>query len=290
MVVGVYRFSVGNMQCVAIDDNRGKAGGAEPGDPDGWSFVNASADEVARVFADHSAGENAWRDEVACTCLYIDTGSQRVIVDTGSGEHTLPGSGLLLTRLNEVGVDPAMIDMVLLTHGHWDHIGANAGADGRPLFPNARYLMTEAEFRHWTEQPSPFGGEIDEQGRAYADANLTRLRDRFVFIEPEGEVLPGIRTMPAPGHTPGQVALLLEDSGQRLLCTADTFHHPCELVQPEWYFDFDHDPETTVATRKQILGWAADEDILVHVYHCPFPGLGKIERAGDHWEWIQMQV
>jgi len=283
---GTYQFNVGSFRCTAINDERG-------GDPpdgtgaDSWTFVNASPEEVRAVFDAHQQGPNAWRNQGACTCLIVDTGRHKVLIDTGSGEQRLPELGQLLPRMREAGIAPEDIDVVLITHGHWDHIGANADANGAPTFPNARYAITHDEFRHWTETPSPFGGEIDEQGREYAEANLTALRNRFQWIEPAGEVVPGITTMPAPGHTPGQVAVLLQDGADRLFCTADTFHHPSELVKPDWYFDFDHDPATTVATRRHILDWAAREEVLVHVYHCPFPGLGRIVSEGDHWEWVR---
>jgi glyoxylase-like metal-dependent hydrolase (beta-lactamase superfamily II) len=284
---GIHRFTIGSYQCVAINDSL-KDHDDTPGDRSaGWEFVNASPDEVKRVFDAHASGDNAWSNDSACSCLFIDTGTNRVLIDTGSGERALPDGGLLLQRLGEAGIDPASIDTVILTHGHWDHIGANADADGNPLFPNARYLMTEDEFRHWTEQPPPFGGQIDELGRSYADAYLLRMRDRFTFVASNAEIVPGFTAMPAPGHTPGQIALVIQDGNARLFCTADTFHHPCELVEPEWYFDFDHDPATTVETRRRNLQWAADEQVLVHVYHFPFPGLGRIESAGKHWEWVR---
>lgn len=284
---GTHHFTVGSFRCIAINDERDAGGQAEDDGSDGWGFVNAAPEEVQAVFAAHRHGPNAWQRGVACTCLFIDTGRHRVLIDTGSGEQALPTGGLLLSRLAEEGIDRESIDTVILTHGHWDHIGANADDAGRPTFPHARYLMTEDEFRHWTEDPSPFGGDIGDQGRRYATANLKAIRDRFAFVPSAGELLPGITAMPAPGHTPGQIALVIEDAGERLLCTADTFHHPCELVRPEWYFDFDHDPATTVATRRRILAWASDNNVLVHVYHCPFPGLGRIVRADDHWEWVR---
>lgn len=286
MPEGIYRFSLGSFQCIAIDDER--SGGS--GSTDDWGdmgFVNATAERVAELVAAHREGPNAWDNGTYCSCLYIDTGRNRVLVDTGSGADAQPGSGALLERLADAGIAPADIDTVILTHGHWDHIGANANAAGQPTFPNARYCMTQAEFRHWTEDPSPFGGDVGDLGRRYAAAHLATLRDRFEFIAPEGEIVPGISAVPAPGHTPGQIALLVQDGDEKLLCLADAFHHPIELVEPGWYFDFDHDPVTTVATRRRLLAWAAQEAMLVHAYHCTFPGLGRVVAVDDHWEWIR---
>ena len=275
MTSGVHRFSVGAFQCVVVSDGESVNDGAV-----NWNFVNAAPDAVAAVFAAHD-----WPNSAGMNCLVIDTGARRLLVDTGDGPSDAADSGQLLANLAEAGITPASIDVVVLTHGHFDHIGWNSDGQGNPTFPNATYVMQRDEWRHWTEQPSPFGAWEDEKGRRYADLHLLPLHERFRFIESDAVIVPGVTALSAAGHTPGQIALLVESDGERLLCTADTFHHPVELVEPEWYFDFDHDPAVTVTTRRRILDLAASRALRTHVYHCPFPGLGQIVRAGEHWEW-----
>lgn len=282
MTSGVHRFSVGAFQCVVVSDGESVGNGDGSGD---WGFVNAPPGAIERLFAAHAAGPHAWSSHVGMNCLVIDTGAQRLLVDTGDGPSDDPDSGQLLTNLARAGIAPQSIDLVVLTHGHFDHIGWNTDGAGQPTFPNATYVMQRDEWRHWTEQPSPFGAWEDAKGRDYSDRHLLPLRERFRFIDSDEVIVPGVTALSAAGHTPGQVALLLESKGERLLCTADTFHHPVELVEPDWYFDFDHDPAVTVVTRRRMLDLAATQQLPTFVYHCPFPGLGRIERAGEHWEW-----
>jgi glyoxylase-like metal-dependent hydrolase (beta-lactamase superfamily II) len=274
MASGVQRFSVGAFQCVVVSDCEWATDG-----PDEWRFVNVAPAAVAAVFATHD-----WPNRAGMNCLVIDTGAQRLLVDTGDGPDN-PDGGQLLTNLARAGVAPQSIDLVVLTHGHYDHIGWNTDGAGQPTFPNATYVMQRDEWRHWTEQPSPFGAWDDAKGRDYSDRHLLPLRERFRFIDLDDVIVPGVTALSAVGHTPGQIALLVESNGERLLCTADTFHHPVELVEPDWYFDFDHDPAVTVVTRRRICDLAATQQLPTFVYHCPFPGLGRIERAGEHWEW-----
>ena len=165
-------------------------------------------------------------------------------------------------------------DTVIITHGHGDHINACSDGNGHPSFPNAQYVISRLDWDYWTTDP-----------REAALTHLIPIADRFDRIATDAEIVPGIRAVPAPGHTPGQIALLIESEDQRLLHVADAWHHPVELPRPEWYFSFDWDPEQTVATRRKLLNFAARENLLVLPYHATFPGLGHVIAKGDTWQW-----
>ena len=103
------------------------------------------------------------------------------------------------------------------------------------------------------------------------------------------ELLPGVHTIAAGGHTPGHTALLLESGGERLLCVGDTFYDPLQLTHPDWATPWDLDRPSSVASRRNILEWAADERLLIHAYHLPFPGLGTVGRRGASFTWHPVQ-
>ena len=104
-------------------------------------------------------------------------------------------------------------------------------------------------------------------------------------VRVDEEVLPHVRAVDAAGHTPGHTAFVLESRGERLLCAGDTFYDSLQLSHPGWRTPWDHDAERSVLSRRRLLGWAADENLLVHAYHMPFPGLGRVERHGSAFRW-----
>jgi glyoxylase-like metal-dependent hydrolase (beta-lactamase superfamily II) len=105
------------------------------------------------------------------------------------------------------------------------------------------------------------------------------------------EVLPGIVGIAAPGHSPGHHALLVTAGGQSYLNIADTAVHPLiSLYNPSWHFVFDADGAQAAETRRAILQWAVDEDLLLFGYHFPFPGIGVIDTAGDGYHFFPVGV
>ncbi len=267
----IYRFKVGSFNCAVFRD------GTELSSDDETplSFVNATDDEVMathRAYAD-ATGDPA--EELSMNVLMIDTGEHRVLVDTGCGpESKRSGTGYLLSLLESAGISTGDIDTVIVTHNHWDHVDANTDGHGHPTFPNARYVISQVEWDTIQQDPS----DTDKE-------QILSIADRFDKIPVDAEIVPGIRAIPIKGHTLGQIGLLIESDGERLLHTADTFHHVVELYHPEWFFDFDADPEATVSTRRRIFDMAVAEHLPVITYHLTFPGLGYIEADGDHYTW-----
>src|SRR5262249_54868538 len=88
-------------------------------------------------------------------CLFIEMGSKHVLIDTGFGvEGFGAAKGRLLQNLRAEGIEPEHVDTVILSNGHLDYIGGNADSEGRPVFPNARYVMYKAEWDYWMTNPS----------------------------------------------------------------------------------------------------------------------------------------
>ena len=99
-------------------------------------------------------------------------------------------------------------------------------------------------------------------------------------------MLPGVTAVPAPGHTPGHLAIVIESEGEKLLNMGDAAVHPLHLEQPEWENGFDLDPQPAASTRRGLLNRAVAEDMRLMAFHFPFPSVGRVAaRQEGGWEW-----
>jgi glyoxylase-like metal-dependent hydrolase (beta-lactamase superfamily II) len=252
-------------------------------------FLTNLAPEVYRPWL-AARGADQEMAEVPYTCFYVDTGSHRVLIDTGSGVRPdQPGSGQLLPRLREEGIDPQQIDLVILTHAHIDHVGGCLDASGRPVFARARHVVGDREWAYWTSNPSLEELPIDAGFRqVMAHAAVTALRglepllDR---IQPDEQLVPGITVVNAFGHSPGQLAVVIESGGERLIFAADAIVLPLHVEYPDTIGATDHRPQEMIATRRRLLAEAAQDGALVATSHFRFPGLGRVRPSGAGWTW-----
>jgi glyoxylase-like metal-dependent hydrolase (beta-lactamase superfamily II) len=217
--------------------------------------------------------------------LVVESGGQRIVVDTCVGERKIPGYGELsqggrpfLRDLESAGFPPASIDVVLCTHMHFDHVGWNTvRVDGRwvPAFPNARYLFARAEWEHWNKDPnSGFTPTLDDAVRPILDAGQADL------VPPDHRITPELRLEPSPGHTPGHVCLAIESSGEHALVTGDMTHHPVQWAEADWKMVADVDPPQAIATRRRLRSAAASSAALVIGTHYAPPCAGRVVASG----------
>ena len=282
-----HHFNVGAFECIAVSDGTHTYAPPTFPPPAAFLFSNAPKDRLEQTLRQHNLQPEHWTEWISpFICLLVNTGKQRVLVDTGADGLT-PNTGRLLRNLGAEGIWPEDVDVVILTHGHPDHIGGNTLDEGQPAFPNARYVMWKNEWDFWTtgEAEAKLDDHVREILLGVARKNLPPIQDRLDLIEREREILPGIRAIPAPGHTPGHMALAVSSGAEQLLYISDTVLHPIQLEHPEWCAAVDFVPDQVVASRRRILNRAAVEKALVLAFHFPFPGLGHIFKKGDGWQW-----
>ncbi|MEA2739350.1 MAG: hypothetical protein QOH05_2657 [Acetobacteraceae bacterium] len=223
------------------------------------------------------------RVRVEQNCLLLETGGKRALFDNGLGTKKLygPDSGKLLGSLREAGIDPASIDAMVLTHAHSDHCWGTMGDDGVPNFPNATLYMAREELDFWTSDPV---SERLERSLAGVRKHILPLRDRIRFVRDGEEFLPGVQAWLTPGHTPGHLSYLF--TGGWCLTGDVAFHDPLSYRFPEAESAFDTDRAAGVATRLRALDRLAHERLSIVGYHQPWPGLGRVERAGTSFRYV----
>lgn len=115
--------------------------------------------------------------------------------------------------------------------------------------------------------------------------NLPPLKTNLELLDGEREIAPGVQAIPAPGPTPGHLALLISSADEQLLHMSDAVLNPLHMENPSWRNVFDLNPADAVSTRQRLLDRAAADRVNVLAYHFPFPGMGRIEIKGHAWKW-----
>ncbi|WP_327587556.1 MBL fold metallo-hydrolase [Nonomuraea sp. NBC_00507] len=218
---------------------------------------------------------------------------RNILIDTGVGNHKERPYSRVWSRLNtgfldnlaRAGVRPEDVDIVVNTHLHVDHVGWNTYLDGRtwvPTFPNATYLISRADFDFWNpaNEHKPLLGRgnqnvFEDSVAPVHEAGLTTLWEDSYTIDSN------LRLDLAPGHTPGSSVVTLESGTDRAVFVGDMLHSPVQFVEPDANSCFCEDPAEARATRRKVLGWAADQGALVVPAHLGGQGAAEVIREGS---------
>jgi len=208
-------------------------------------------------------------------CVFIDSGSERVLIETGIGEkwsvkqsdiYGINRQRSLAASLRDLAaVSPEEITIVVNTHLHFDHAGGNTTYERAeravPAFPNARYFVSKSEWEH-AESPN-------ERDRAsYLSDNWRPLKEngQLELQQGEYEVIPGLRMETHAGHNRSMQCWRLEQGGRVMFGFADLV--PTRAHVPfAWIMGYDLFPVETLQAKKKLLPQAMREDWICHFYH-----------------------
>ena len=234
------------------------------------------------------------RIRMSMNCVFIDTGNERVLIETGIGDKwsekhvSMYGIDRKRSLAESVqaftGTAPEDVTIVVNTHLHFDHCGGNTvraqSGEARAQFPQARYFISQAEYEH-AESPS------DRDRASYFPENWRPLRaSGQLELKPESyEVVPGLTMETYPGHNRSMQCWRLHTNGKTLFGFADLV--PMRAHVPfAWVMGYDLYPVETVEAKKRLLPQAARENWTCLFYHDPEQPLGRIVEADGRFRAV----
>jgi len=273
-------------------------------------FPQTPSDAWRNVAAEYTPtfwSDAGWR--IALQTWVVEVDGLTVLVDTGAGNDrdrpAMPPLDHLNTdflgSLRAAGVEPDAVDVVVNTHIHSDHVGWNTMRRGDgwvPTFPNARYVMPEADYRYFhPDNAEQWAAPRDEAeaGRQsgwrimFADS-IFPVEDQIELWSDDLALCDSLRVRPAPGHTPGSSVLWL-DAGKPAVFVGDLTHCPIQLHRPADPCAFDEDFEAAAVTRKRVLTEASRRRAAVIPAHYPGHGGATVVARGDAFmvdDWLEL--
>ncbi|GAB4555407.1 MAG: MBL fold metallo-hydrolase [Anaerolineae bacterium] len=273
--LGFYSFALGAMQLTVIRD------AAREQNP---AILGANAPEGG---VDEILKANNVPSPINATfnVLLARNGDKTILFDTGNGAGN---GGALLATLGVLGIAPDSITDVVFSHFHPDHVGG-ALTDGKPTFANAMYHFPQPEFDFVDgtvieNVPEAQRGLFNNSKAIFAAAGDA---GKFNTYAQDTEILPGIMSIAASGHTPGHTAFMLQSDNARMMHIVDAaINSIVSLARPDWFAAFDANGEQASETRKKLFSEAASGGIRVFGYHFPFPGTGYVAAEGEGFRFI----
>ena len=285
---GVHRYKVGAAECIALYD------GVWEKAHDPAFFKNASIEDTKKALK--AAGLRTDFVPIPIMALIVKVNGKTILCDAGGGgqvqafnPNSVFVSGKLKGNLKAAGINPAKIETILVSHFHPDHIFGllDGKKTNRPVFPNAEIIVPAAEYKWWTD-PSLIGRLPD--ARKALGRRIQEVIPNWKNVLPvdgEDEVVPGIRFVNAPGHTPGHTAFHLSSGNEQLLISNDAVYVPALVAaHPGWHGAYDQNAPLAEQTRRKLLDRVIADKMMICGAHFPWPGVGRIAKDGAGYAFI----
>jgi glyoxylase-like metal-dependent hydrolase (beta-lactamase superfamily II) len=279
--LGHVRYKVGEAEITALYD-----GIWEKAHDPGY-FSNASVDETKQALA--AGGLSTEFVSIPITVFVVKLKGKTILCDAGGGDQvqafnpqSVFVSGKMVRHLKAAGIDRKQVETILVSHFHPDHIFGLLGKDtNAPVFPSAEIIVSGAEYKFWTD-PAIIG-RLPEARRSLARRiqSVVSMWKNVLPVDGEDEVVPGIRFVSAPGHTPGHTAFHLSSGNEQLMFSNDTVYVPALCAaHPGWHGVFDQDAVLAETSRRKLIERVIADRMLICGTHFPWPGLGTIAKDG----------
>jgi glyoxylase-like metal-dependent hydrolase (beta-lactamase superfamily II) len=248
-----------------------------------------------RLVTDEIDGEH--RLIQALNCLLVETPAGRVLIETGIGERVTDKvremrryeGTPIVAAMEAARFDPGTVDLVVMSHLHFDHAGGLLRADGSKAFPRARIVAQRAEWDIAFDGNSRLVASYDQ-----AELRLVREWGDEGAVDGEMELLPGVSVVRTGGHSKGHQAIVVRGTGagagtagtdgRTLAFFGDLGMRPWS-ANPRWVTAFDDFPLDSVEVKAELFARAAEEDWLVALSHEPVTPIGRLTPDRDRYRF-----
>ena len=261
-----FKATVGNVELVSVKDG-------DTTRPPVQMFPESTIEQWRSDFPELLNADD--EIEMRYGSVVVRSGGKLILVDTGIGQP----DGIMMDELRQRGIDREAVEIVFMTHLHWDHVGWNM-SDGSPTFPRARYLVPRADWEHWT-QPSVLEGapQMRDQVMPLDELRIMDLIDDGYRITDE------VTAVSTPGHTPGHTSVRISSAGQHGFILGDAAHNVAQAHYTDLNAGVDTDQAQSRRTRTELFDRLEAEGALVSAGHFPEPGFGRFVRVQGRRVW-----
>ncbi|HXG25779.1 MAG TPA: MBL fold metallo-hydrolase [Candidatus Binatia bacterium] len=226
----------------------------------------------------------------ALNCLVVETPAGRVLIETGIGERVSDKvremrryeGRPIVAAMEAAGFEPGSIDVVVMSHLHFDHAGGLLRADGSKAFPRARIVAQRAEWEIALDDNSRIVASYDQP-----ELRLVREWGSEGAVDGEVELLPGVSVIRTGGHSKGHQAVVVRGSGpgaRTLAFFGDLGMRPWS-ANPRWVTAFDDFPLDSVEVKGELFRRAVEEDWLIALSHEPLTPIGRLSPDRDRYRF-----